>query len=70
MKNTNKLVLANVFALVAIVTILTVSKLLGLEVGLSAEAVIPNAMLVMVPQIGFIYCYVTSTREDRKKVLA
>jgi len=70
MKNTNKLVLANVFALVAIVTILIISKLLGLEVGLSADAIIPNALLVSVPQIGFIYCYITSTRFERKKVMA
>jgi len=70
MKNTNKLVLANVFALVAIVTILTITKVLGLEVGLTAEAIIPNALLVSIPQIGFIYCYITSTREERKKVLA
>jgi len=70
MKNTNKLVLANIFALVAIVTILIVSKLVGVEVGLSAEAIIPNALLVSVPQIGFIYCYITSTRVERKKVMA
>lgn len=70
MKNTNKLVLANTFALVAIVTILTISKALGMEVGLTAEAIIPNALLVSVPQIGFIYYYITSTREERKKVVA
>jgi hypothetical protein len=70
MKNTNRLVLANIFALVAIVTILTVSKMLGLEVGLTAEAIVPNALLVSVPQIGFIYFYITSTRGERKKVMA
>jgi len=70
MKNTNKLVLANIFALVTIVAILSISRMLGMEVGLTAEAIVPNALLVSVPQIGFIYYYITSTREVSKKVMA
>ncbi|KEO75552.1 hypothetical protein EL17_00215 [Anditalea andensis] len=67
MKNSYKLIFANIFAMISITTILTVSKMMGYEVGLYASSFIPNLLLISVPQFGFIYLYSNSnTKADSK----
>ncbi|MBW3467065.1 hypothetical protein [Arthrospiribacter ruber] len=69
MKNKTKLILANMFALVAVVTIFSASKSLGIELGLSSQALVPTILLLAVPQMGFAYLYWKSSI-DKKKALA
>jgi hypothetical protein len=57
MKNTTKLILANVYALVAVVALLAVFSILGIEIGNSVGALLPNIILLTVPQMGFVYFY-------------
>jgi hypothetical protein len=57
MKNTTKLILANVYALLAVVALLGVFNSLGIEIGNSAGALLPNITLLTLPQLGFIYFY-------------
>lgn len=68
MKNKHKLILANLFALLAVVLILTGSKLVGLDLVNSSGAT--KALLFLLPQLGFIYFYLKSTSEEDKKVMA
>jgi Ca2+/Na+ antiporter len=68
MKNNLKLILANLFALLAVVFTLLGSKLVGLDLANSSGAT--KAMLFLLPQLGFIYFYLKSTREENKKVMA
>lgn len=68
MTNKTKLIVANVFALLAVVAILASTKLMGLDV--SASSLATKALLFLIPQVGFIYFYVKSTSEENKKVLA
>jgi hypothetical protein len=69
MKNKTKLILANVFALLAVVTVLSVANLLGLQVGASSS-VMPKILLLVLPQIGFIYFYLKASVEEDKKAMA
>lgn len=68
MKNTTKLILANMFALLALITIFSVSKSLGLELGFGSQALVPSILLLAVPQMGFIYLYWKSLTEGKKAV--
>lgn len=56
MKNKHKLILANVFALLAVVSILTVSSSLGFDIK-NNSGLVAKLLLVVVPQLGFIYLY-------------
>ncbi|EKB47440.1 hypothetical protein [Cecembia lonarensis] len=69
MKNKTKLILANVIAFLAVVTVLSVSNLLGVQVEASGS-IIPKVLLFVLPQIGFIYFYLKSSEEESKKAMA
>lgn len=66
MKNTTKLIFANMFALVAVITIFSINKALGIEMGLGSQALVPAILLLAVPQMGFIYLYFKSLTEEKK----
>ncbi len=66
MKNKTKLILANVFALVAVLAILTVFKLQGIEIGSASGSMLPNVLLLAVPQIGFFYFYWMSYQNKKQ----
>jgi ABC-type long-subunit fatty acid transport system fused permease/ATPase subunit len=68
MKNKNKLIIANVFAFMAVLILLVGTKLLGLEFGFSAEEIIPTALLLTIPQLGFFYMYWMSFRLEKSKL--
>jgi len=63
MANRNKLIAANIFAVMTTLLILTGSKAFGYEIGLSAEALLPNAMLLLLPQAGFFFAYLLANKE-------
>ena len=67
MNNLTRLILANVFALLAVVALLGVFKFLGIEIGNSAVSFLPNFILLTVPQIGFAYFY-WMTFKNRKQI--
>jgi hypothetical protein len=67
MKNKTKLILANAFALVAVFTMLTVFKLSGIETGSNSVSMLPNVLLLTVPQVGFFYFYWMSY-QNRKQM--
>jgi hypothetical protein len=68
MTNRNKLIAANTFALVALLIILTGSNMLGLEIGISSDNFVPTVILMIVPQLGFIYSWLSSGTENKKEV--
>lgn len=70
MKNTSKLILTNVFAMVSVMLILIGSNLLGMEIDLSIKSIVPTSLLVIVPQMGFFYVYMMSFKEEKKKAIA
>lgn len=69
MKSKTKLILANVFALLAVVTVLSVSNLLGVQVN-GSGSLMPKVLLLVLPQLGFIYFYLRSSVEENKKAMA
>lgn len=69
MKSKTKLILANVFALLAVVTVLSVSNLLGLKVN-GSGSLLPKVLLLVLPQLGFIYFYLRASVEEKKKAMA
>jgi len=66
MKNKTKLILANVFALVAVLSLLAVFKLQGIEIGSAAGSILPNLLLLAVPQMGFFYFYWMSYQNKKQ----
>jgi hypothetical protein len=68
MTNRNKLIAANIFALVALLIILTGSHKLGLEIGISSDNFVPTVILMLVPQLGFVYSWLSSGAENKKEV--
>lgn len=70
MKNKTKLIIANLFALVAVVSILTLFRSSGIEVGSASGSMIPNVLLLFIPQAGFIYFYWKSISNENKKAIA
>lgn len=69
MKNSTKLLLANAFALFAVVLVLTGAKVMGVQVGLSGS-MLANVLLIVVPQLGFAYFYLKPSEGMNKKVIA
>jgi putative Mn2+ efflux pump MntP len=67
MTNLKRLILANVFALVAVVALLGVFKFLGIEIGKLSGSFLPNFILLTVPQVGFAYFY-WMTVKNRKQI--
>jgi hypothetical protein len=70
MKNKTKLIVANLFALVAVVGILTVFRSTGIQIGSASGAMVPNVLLLVIPQAGFIYFYWKSFSNENKKAIA
>ncbi|MBD3627329.1 hypothetical protein [Cyclobacterium sp.] len=70
MKNQSKLILANLFALVSVLVILTVSQLLNVSLALGSGAVFPQMLLLVVPQLGFGYFLWKSFHVERAKALS
>lgn len=66
MNNLTKLILANVFALAAVVSLLGIFNFMGIEIGNSAGSFLPNFILLTVPQVGFVYFYLM-TFKNRKQ---
>jgi len=57
MKKRTQLVLANIFALVVVVSIYILTKLMGIEISLESGPILPKILLVLLPQAGFIYLF-------------
>ncbi|SMD44611.1 hypothetical protein SAMN00777080_3235 [Aquiflexum balticum DSM 16537] len=70
MKNKTKLIVANLFALVAVVGILTLFRSAGIEIGSASGAMVPNVLLLLIPQAGFIYFYWKSFSNENRKAIA
>ncbi|NHE55743.1 hypothetical protein [Cyclobacterium plantarum] len=70
MKNQSKLILANLFALVSVLVILTVSQLLNVNLAMGSGAVFPQMLLLVVPQLGFGYLLWKSFHAERAKALS
>ncbi|WP_194776572.1 hypothetical protein [Pararhodonellum marinum] len=70
MKNKTKLIMANVFALIAVISILAISNLLGLEIGNGSNSLGIKAALLLIPQTGFLYFYWRSYRTALSKQMA
>jgi hypothetical protein len=66
MKNKTKLILANVFALVAVLSLFAVFGLLGIDIGNAAGSILPNVLLLAVPQMGFFYFYWMSYQNKKQ----
>jgi len=67
MKNSTKLVLANVFALVAVVSIYLGTMFWGIDLSLFSGPVLPKILLVLLPQSGFIYLYWSLSKTKTQK---
>ncbi|SHM99732.1 hypothetical protein SAMN04488057_105123 [Cyclobacterium lianum] len=65
MKNQSKLIFANVFALVAVLAILAISHALNVDLSLGSGAVVPQILLLIVPQMGFIFLLWKSYRVEK-----
>lgn len=70
MKNKTKLILANIFALVSVVLILTGTNLLGIDLSYGSGVVIPKIVLLFIPQAGFIYLHWKLYQSENKKLTA
>ena len=57
MKNITKLIVANLFALLAVVLILVGAKLSGVDVSEDSGILLPKVLLFFIPQFGFVYFY-------------
>jgi len=68
MKNRTKFIKANLYALFAVLSIMTVYDMTGIEIGNSVSAIVPNAFLLFVPQLGFVWYYWRSLSLKNKKV--
>jgi hypothetical protein len=69
MKNKTKLILANVLALMAVVTVLSVFNLLGIQLK-GSGSIFPKLLLVVLPQVGFIYYYLKVSSKEKEKTMA
>jgi hypothetical protein len=70
MKNKTKFIKANIYALFAVLSIMTFYDIVGIEIGNSVSAIIPNAFLLIAPQLGFAWYYWRSYSLKDKKVSA
>ncbi len=59
MSNRNKLIAANIFALFATIIMLVAGKTLEIEFGLAAENLTPTILLLLIPQLGFVFTWLT-----------
>lgn len=70
MKNTKKLILANVFAMLTVLVFLTLGNTFGIEFGSAKTSLLIKASFLLIPQIGFIYLYWTSLRLSEEGEIA
>ncbi|MFO7825009.1 MAG: hypothetical protein R6V72_13800 [Cyclobacterium sp.] len=70
MKNQSKLILANLFALVSVLVILAISQLLNVNMALGSGAVFPQTLLLVVPQLGFVYLLWKSFKLEKAKAFS
>ncbi|AFL84698.1 hypothetical protein Belba_2130 [Belliella baltica DSM 15883] len=70
MKNTKKLILANVFALLAVVVFLTLGNTFGIDFGSATTSLLVKALFLLIPQVGFIYLYWMSLRSAEERNIA
>lgn len=70
MKNQAKLIWANVYALVSVLAILAIVELLGIGMSTGAEGFVAKSILLIVPQLGFVYYLLKSKSTSSKKVMA
>ncbi|MCR9014148.1 hypothetical protein [Aquiflexum gelatinilyticum] len=68
MKNKTKFIKANLYALFAVLSILTFYDMVGIEIGKNVSSIIPNAFLMIAPQLGFVWYYWRSYSVKNKKV--
>jgi hypothetical protein len=68
MNNKTKLLLANLFALFAVVVILVGYKMMGVDPASGSEALVFKLVLVLVPQMGFFYMLFLSPKLESKAV--
>ncbi|MCH6234288.1 hypothetical protein [Cognataquiflexum rubidum] len=68
MKNRTKFIKANIYALFAVLSILTFYDMVGIEIGNSVSSILPNAFLLFAPQLGFVWYYWRSYSVKNKKV--
>ncbi|MBS9525060.1 hypothetical protein KI659_13655 [Litoribacter alkaliphilus] len=59
MSNRNKLIAANIFALFATIIMLMAGRTLEIEFGLAAENLTPAILLFLIPQLGFVFTWLT-----------
>ncbi|MCH7415213.1 hypothetical protein MM213_17060 [Belliella sp. R4-6] len=68
MKRKIKIVLANVFALLSVVVFLLLGNLFGIDFRNETTPLLAKALLMIIPQIGFVYLYWMSLKvEDEKE---
>lgn len=70
MKNSTKLILANIFALVTVVSIYSLAMFWSLDLSLVSGPVFPKVLLMLLPQSGFIYLYWSLSKTKLQKVPA
>ncbi|MCL6259978.1 hypothetical protein M3O96_12815 [Aquiflexum sp. TKW24L] len=68
MKNRTKFIKANIYALFAVLSILTIYNMVGIGIGNTVSAIIPNTFLLIAPQLGFVWYYWRSYSLRNKKV--
>ncbi len=56
------------FALLAVVTILTSLRWLGIDIGSGSGFILPKMLLVLIPQAGFVYYFMKSYKKTNKRV--
>jgi len=68
MKNKTKFIKANLYALFAVLSILTFYDMVGIEIGNEVSSIIPNTFLLIAPQLGFVWYYWRSYSVKNTKV--
>lgn len=62
--------LANLFALVSVSLILAAASIFNLDLTWGSGALLPQVMLVLVPQTGFVYLLWKASKAASQEVLA
>jgi hypothetical protein len=70
MKNRFRLIWANVYALVSVLSLLAIVVSLEIELGVGVSGMIANMSLLIVPQLGFAYYLLKGRIKVGKKVWA
>jgi hypothetical protein len=68
MENRKKLIIANLYALLALVIILTGSRMTGINFDSLSGAFVLKLVLILMPQACFFYFYLKSYRMEKSRV--